>query len=161
MQIPDYMVFSMDRPGVCIVDPDKFYPLFLEEIEGLGEFEIEVQRGPGGPTEKVKLRYEGEPDQYWLEVCVNFMKMDTVFWARMLKLGRIVERRVLASSPDHKQRWAQSGKKPGRVAEIEARFGARNQHGTSGALSNADAQIRREAREIYKLVRGVVPDMAL
>lgn len=156
MNTPEWMKFREDKPGVVECDPDGFYPAYLQEFADAGEFTVEVQRAPNGPSEQVALKYEGEPDQYWLEIAFNFMKLDTSFWASLLK-AKLIERRVVGAA-EHKARWTQAGKPPGRYADIEARFGKR-QPG-AGAISPADSQVRREARAIYRKLRGVLPSMA-
>lgn len=158
--LPDYINLPTDSAGVCEIDPDKFYPKILSDIQSLGEFSIEVQRSPKGPTETVTLKYDGTLDQYWLEVAFNMMKMETVFWCKLASVGPIRERRVVGTSADYKERWGQVGKPLGRIADLEREFGPRSAV-SPGAVSKVDAQVRREAREIYKKLRGVVPDMAM
>lgn len=163
LKLPKYI--ECQGKGVVRIDPDLAYPAFLEELKALGEVTIEVQiPGPGGkgPTESVTLRYEGPPDQYWLEVCYNFAKLDCVFWCTLLQLPKVSHRVIRGKDPGYKTRWARVQHTPGRMAQIEERFGRAPEGGTySGPLPQAEAQVRREARQLYKRLRGVLPGMTM
>lgn len=147
------------------VDPDECYGAFINELKELGEFTIDVQISGldgRGPTEKVTLKCDG-PDQYWAGVCYSLMKMDTVFWCKLLRLPPFRERRIHGTKDGWKERWSHRYLKPGRMAAIQERFGVSPEGGAghAGPLPQADQQVRREARQIYEKLRGVKPGMTM
>ena len=87
--LPDWAEAHPDNPNVFYVDPDKFYPVLLEELGA------------------------EQTDQYWLEVAYQCMKMDM-----QGALGRFnFEIRVKAGD-GYKDRWALKNHPSGRGVKV-------------------------------------------
>lgn len=110
-----------NRGGMPVieVDPDKMYPALLEEY-GVDK-----------------------PDQYWLEVCFQSMKLDLQQAAGTIQ----IEIHIRADG-GRKERWRQDAHPEGKAQEKH------NAH-----RSGVEAASRGlEARHHYKKLRGVVPN---
>lgn len=126
--LPAWLTPAPGKPGVFNVDPDKFYPEILDRL----------QAAPDVP-------YEGEVDQYWLEVAYQCMKLDAQLFLRMSGLDpRPQQSLVLNIDGGSKDKWAQKRYKPGRLERL-------------AALGDPYKLAGKEAREYYVRMRGFLP----
>ena len=140
--LPTWIKMDKEKPWIANVDPDGFYPFFLERL-GFGEVVT----------------------QYTLEVCYQCMKLETQFRLSMTDQDPRPSKSLVINvcgSNDHKERWAQAGKDPGRkqviINDIMSAARAREEVLTPQQVTRlVDLQIGREARNIYKSWRGFVP----
>lgn len=112
IRLPEWATMLPERPGKIpsvLVDPDVVYPLFLKE------FGINT------------------PDQYWLEVCYQCMKLDI----QVAFKGQGVRIIVRPKDAESKMKWRLDTHPVGK--------------GIHAATKG------REAREHYKRIRGFIP----
>jgi len=157
VELPAYL--KHDGKDTIYIDPDVAYPEFLADIKDLGEFEIRVP-APEGGEERIALEYKG-PDQYWVEVCYNLAKLDSVFWCSVCRRPAFRRRVIRSKNPNYKARWARDRLPRGRMEIIEQKYGQVPGVPYTGPLSKAEAQVRREARQIFQRLRGAMPRMTM
>lgn len=118
-----------------VLDPDKFYPAILAEL-----------------SKHYKDLDPSKPDQYWLEVSHQVAKLDAQVAIRAAGLHRtdVSTVFIIRGGDGYKKRWALSEHPPGE--RLEAMLKSNN-----GDRKKTDKQIAKEARGIYKTLRGFLP----
>lgn len=157
MPLPDWIKPVEGFKHRYVIDPDQFYPQLLSELAALyhsagsrpGDY---AHVGRFWPEDFSGLNSE-EPDQYWLEVCHQLIKLDAqVALAAAGKTRRDVSLVLIirGSEPGYKDRWAMAQYKPGdRMAAIREKL--------KQTPKLVDRFIAGEARQHYKALRGFLP----
>lgn len=125
--LPDWITPVEGFKHRYVLDPDKFYPAILKELN--------VQ----------------DPDQYWLEITHQIAKLDAQIAIKAAGLARDDVSLVLIIRGDegYKDRWALKNHDAGQMAAVLSK--------TNGDRKAADKIVAGVAREHYKRLRGFLP----
>lgn len=134
--LPEWITQLDNYKARFVSDPDVFYPKILDELEGRVFFLF------GNKDDAIV--FEGDIDQYWLEVAHNVMKLD---FSRAIKQANVdpsvAPVNIVRGGEGYKDRWAQKNYKPGRLGYLKKKHG-----------DDAWKQVAKETRYIYQELRG-------
>lgn len=161
MSLPTWITPVKGFKARFILDPDKFYPALLEELVGLYDPSID---GEGSYADVETDTHSAafyklfpgtidrdNPDQYWLEVCHQMVKLDSLVALKAAKIHRVDVSTVyiIRGAEGHQERWGQKNHPAGSRYEAIRKFYA--------SVKMADRRVAIEARQHYQHLRGFIP----
>ena len=139
-KLPNWIKQDKNNPRRFFLDPDKFYPGFLKELEGMEAVESEEYPGE-------TLDYKGKGDQNWLEMAFQCFKLDAILAKRNAGIDPWGCENIIEGGEGFKERWGLKHHPQGKVKSKDGVF--------------ADADVRKvalQARAVYKKLRGYIPE---
>jgi|GEM_PF-6319132 len=169
MALPKYLTKLSFFKARFRLDPDQFYPSLLQEFSALYQGDKKATAGRGYSDLLTDINSEDfsglffgtvdtkTPDRYWLEVCHQIVKIDSLLALRSEKLSRKDVSTVFViqgSKPGYATRWSLKSHPEGdRYAALLEKY-----QESSDPIREVDKRIAVEARKHYKNLRGFFPE---
>lgn len=138
-KLPNWIKQDKVKPNTFHLDPDKFYPGFLKELEALDPVVFQ------GET----FDFKGKIDRNWLEIAMQCFKLDAIKAKREAGLDPWGCMNIIRGSKGYKGRWALTSHPEGKLKTTPK----------GNDFSGPDARfLALTAKEIYKKLRGFIPE---
>ncbi len=135
MPLPEWITQDDERAHRFYIDADLAYERVMPVVR-----------------EALEIAAEAPLDHYQLEVAHNFIKMDFDIALAAADLDRDPDKcieRIIRGSDGYKERWGWRHHRPGRHSQLR--------DGTDAGEQKYAKAVRREAVDLYRKVRRVVP----